>query len=106
MSYCSVCGVEAGNYCQVGPGQGQAPRPRVGCPYWKMVKGQVVAIGKHPVHYKGYIIEEVSNPWPHCSIEYVHKDYDGPPDNRCGQCDSIQAAMEHIDELEDERSSD
>jgi hypothetical protein len=58
-------------------------------------------------HYRGYVIEvlaykpPIPTPWP--LFEYVHKNYDGPGDGRCGVAESLEDAMREIDELEDER---
>lgn len=47
--------------------------------------------------YKDFVI---SRSWgaPGSIWEYVHKDYDGPEDNRCGHAGSIEEAKTDIDE--------
>lgn len=51
------------------------------------------------IEYKGYKIypSTVANKF----WEFVHKDYDGHEDNRCGSGKSIEECKESIDLLED-----
>jgi len=37
--------------------------------------------------------------------EFVHKDYDGPDDGRCGNCDTIQECKEAIDDWHEEQET-
>lgn len=53
-------------------------------------------------HYRDYKLERINHPlrlgdaW-----SYVHEDYDGPEDRRCGFCDSIKECVEAINEMDD-----
>lgn len=40
--------------------------------------------------------------WRKFQWSYAHDDYDGPGDNRCGHCESIEACIEEIDWKEDD----
>lgn len=53
---------------------------------------------KHLFEYRDYKIYKSDEPkiW-----EFVHKDYDGHEDNRCGSGKSIEECKESIDLLED-----
>ena len=53
------------------------------------------------IHYKGYKIEKVLKPIPSRKMDwdYVHEDYDGPEDNRCGCAASIEECKSDIDEI-------
>lgn len=65
------------------------------------------AIVATEVHYRGYRITYDPKPVPaRCGVDWswVHDDYDGPGDPRCGASGSIEAAVADIDELEDERA--
>jgi len=42
----------------------------------------------------------ISN-WQKFAWSYVHDDYDGPEDNRCGYADSPMACIAEIEERED-----
>ena len=52
--------------------------------------------------YKGYTITHNPKPIPVRSHDYdfVHEDYDGYGDPRCGTAASVEAAKEEIDEIE------
>jgi len=55
--------------------------------------------------YRGYRIEYDPKPIPaSCGVDwtYVHEDYDGPEDSRCGCAASADACREVIDWIEDE----
>jgi hypothetical protein len=54
-------------------------------------------------HYRNYTITTRPKPVPTTAfdVEFVHDDYDGPGDVRCGVAPSVEAAMAAIDELED-----
>ena len=51
--------------------------------------------------YRGFIISCDPKPIPSRSFDwdYVHEDYDGPGDHRCGSCASKESAMVEIDEF-------
>lgn len=60
----------------------------------------------HKGTYRGYRIEYDPKPIPaSCGVDwsFVHQDYDGPEDRRCGCAASESACREEIDMLEDER---
>lgn len=50
------------------------------------------------IEYRGYIVE------PHWFFgwQYVHKDYDGPEDNRAGHENTYEDCLVAIDEREDD----
>lgn len=48
----------------------------------------------NPVHYRGWRI--YIGEWT--PFEYVHEDYDGPEDNRCGTAKTVEEAKREIDE--------
>lgn len=54
-------------------------------------------------NYKGWSISHVPKPIPNRSHdwEFVHQDYDGPPDDRFGFAPSLDAARAQIDQHED-----
>lgn len=54
--------------------------------------------------YAGYIITYSPKPIPSRAFDYdfVHPDYDGPGDTRCGNASSILACKQRIDEINDE----
>jgi hypothetical protein len=55
--------------------------------------------------YRGYRIECDPKPIPaSCGVDwtFVHVDYDGPEDSRCGCAASADACREEIDWIEDE----
>jgi hypothetical protein len=57
------------------------------------------------IEYRGYTIVHDPKPIPIRTKDwdYVHNEYDGPGDNRCGSTDSLESAKAAIDELyEDE----
>lgn len=51
--------------------------------------------------YRGYLIHydpaPISTPFDY---RFVHQDYDGPGDGRCGCSPSIEAAKSRIDDIE------
>ncbi len=56
--------------------------------------------------YRGYRISYDPKPIPaSCGVDwsFVHEDYDGPEDNRCGCAASAEACREEIDLLEDDQ---
>lgn len=62
---------------------------------------------KHPLAYRGYIIEHRRAPVPTTTFDYAywHESYDGAPDandNRCGFASSLEEAMAAIDEQIDD----
>jgi len=56
------------------------------------------------VEYRDYHIRYNPKPIPmrNCDWDFVHDEYDGPEDNRCGYAESIDAVLKEIDELEGE----
>jgi len=56
--------------------------------------------------YKSYTIEFRPKPIPIRSSDwdFVHEDYDGPGDPRCGCAESAEACKLMIDELEEDES--
>ena len=57
----------------------------------------------HPVLYRGYKVEFNPKPGPPvCDWDWVHQDYDGPGDRRCGAEHSREDCFDAIDELEDD----
>lgn len=55
-------------------------------------------IGTRELEYRGYTISR--HEW--MPYQYVHKDYDGPEDNRCGTEQSVVACFMEIDCAEDD----
>ncbi len=57
-----------------------------------------------PVEYRGWQIQFDPPPIPIRSMDwhFVHLNYDGPEDSRCGHAESFQACKDAIDEREDE----
>lgn len=49
--------------------------------------------------YRGFRIDYAPPPIPtrECDWQWVHDDYDGPEDNRCGHAPSLAAAKSDID---------
>lgn len=49
--------------------------------------------------YRGFRIDYAPPPIParECDWQWVHEDYDGPEDNRCGHAPSLEAAKADID---------
>jgi len=60
--------------------------------------------GEREMRYRDYVIEWNPKPIPtrKHDWDFVHDDYDGPGDRRCGTAASIVAAKVEIDNLEDE----
>lgn len=62
---------------------------------------------KNEVKYRGYTISYWAKPIPirNFDWDFVHDDYDGPGDLRCGSAPSVEAAKAEIDEkIADEES--
>ena len=61
----------------------------------------LASIRRRTHRYHGYLITYQMKPIPDRSFDwnYAHKDYDGPGDLRCGNAESLSAAMSEIDEL-------
>lgn len=53
--------------------------------------------GKERVDYRGYEVYRV-NGFAGYNWEYIHKDYDGPEDNRFGHCRNFAECLDEIDE--------
>lgn len=47
--------------------------------------------------YKGYVIS-MAPLYTRFKWQYVHKEYDGPEDDRLGYCNTIEQCIEEIDE--------
>lgn len=62
---------------------------------------------KKDTRYREYTLEHINHPirlgdaW-----SYVHENYDGPGDRRCGFCDSIKECVEAINELDEVEMND
>lgn len=58
-----------------------------------------------PIRYRGYRIyrnDFTAHPdWRDVAWVYVHEDYDGPEDNRCGHGPSVEACITEIQESEE-----
>lgn len=68
----------------------------VSCENWP--DRDVKPYGEGSIEYRGYA---VSNSW-HSGFDYVHNDYDGPEDGRCGNESTLEACYRAIDEREDD----
>lgn len=52
----------------------------------------------NPIRYRGYrVFLGDSGPWS-TNWHFVHEDYDGPEDNRCGVCRTVIECRAEIDE--------
>jgi hypothetical protein len=51
--------------------------------------------------YRGYFIYPAEYAVPDSRFQYVHKDYDGPEDNRFGYGATVEECKAEIDDLED-----
>ena len=60
-------------------------------------------MGKLATEYRGYKITFDPPPIPsrNCDWQFVHRDYDGPEDRRCGCAHTWDACLNEIDALED-----
>lgn len=53
-----------------------------------------------PYTYRGYTVE-VDHDHPRGWWSYVHPQYDGPPDPRCGHAETLDEVRTQIDDLHD-----
>ena len=60
----------------------------------------------HDELYRGFVISYYAPPIPirTCDWQWVHEDYDGPEDNRCGHAASREAAKADVDFWHEEHS--
>ena len=63
------------------------------------------AIGIEVYHYRGWLIEKNPKPIPLRSHDWdcVHRDYDGPDDNRCLTAGSFIDALSAVDDYIEEK---
>jgi len=55
----------------------------------------------NPIVYRGHWLIYLSDARPKGGFEYVHADYDGPEDNRCGWALTVEACKLEIDGMDE-----